>query len=399
MALTRIILFAAALLPIAWGDCALADRFELNTGGTITGEIVDRGEKGEFVVKTTAGALVTLTKQQVQRVEHEDPLLQEYETRSRSMPDTVAAHRELSEWCKQARLSKLVDHHQQRILELDPSDEQARESLGYQKHQGQWLTRDEIMTQRGLVFHEGDYRTPQDIALREREKQREEAEAEWLRTLRRWRDWLDGRRSTEAAQQIAAIDDPYAADAIVKLLEQEKDLRVRDLLTKTLAGLQHPLAVTTLVDLSLEDPDREVRLQCLDYLVRYHAPLQLTPYVSALRDKDNEIVNRAAEALETIGNPAALSPLIDALITRHKYVNTNAPPGNLNPTFDPSGGSGGLSVGGKSPVVSVDQKNIDVRQALVELSGGQDFGFDKRAWRRWFVNQQVREFVDARRDH
>ncbi len=394
----RTILFASALLQLLCAGDSRADVFELNGGGTISGEIVDRGEKGEFVIKTTAGALVTFTKKQVQHVGYKNRKQQEYEIRSRSMPNTAETHRDLAKWCKQAKLTKLADHHRRRLLELDPSDEAARESLGYQKFQGRWLTRDDIMTQRGLVYYQGAYRTPQDIAIQERKKHREVAEAEWLRKIRRWRDWLGGRRSTEAAQQIAEIRDPYAAEAIAKLLKQEKDLRVRDLLTETLAALRHPVAVTTLVNLSMEDPDREVRLQCLDYLMKYHSPLNLSPYLGALRDKHNAIVNRAAEALETINNPAAISPLIDALVTNHKY-SKNEIPGEMKAAFDPSGeGGGGFSFGSKSKFVRIDQQNLDVRRALVELSGGQDFGFDEKTWRRWFVNQQVREYVDARRD-
>ena len=237
-------------------------------------------------------------------------------------------------------------------------------------------------------------------------KTNEAAEAEWLRKIRLWRGWLKGRRSAEAAQAIAEIHDPHATRALVDLLEKEKDPQVRDLLTATMAELQHPLAVTTLVDLSLADPDREVRLQCLEYLQKYHAPIRLTPYIKALKSKNNSIVNRAAEALHELGNPAATSPLIDALVTTHKYLKTNVPPGETNVSFDPSGGNGGgggggggLSLGGKSKYVRINQRNLDVRQALVELSGGQDFGFDERAWRRWFINLQTQEFADTRRDN
>ncbi len=386
-------------MPFAEG--ARSEVFELKKGGSVAGELVDRNEQGEYLVRTAEGALITFSKKQVRRVEHQKKNQLDYEKRSRLMPDTLESHRKLVQWCKQAQLSKQAEHHRRRILELDPEDEKARESLGYQKHQGRWLTRDEIMAERGLRYYDSAYRTPQDIALREREKEREASEAGWHRKIRRWRDWLNGRRSAEAAQQLAAIQDPRAAVPLAKLLKQEKDLRVRELLTSTLAELRHPLAVTTLVNLSLEDPDREVRLQCLDYLLKFHAPIHLTPYVKALKSPNNQIVNRAAEALYKIGHPAAMSPLIDALVTRHKYLKSNVPTGDLNASFSSGGGGaggGGLSLGNKAKHVRLDQQNLNVRQALVELSGGQDFGFDKKAWRRWFVNQQTQEFVDARRD-
>ena len=409
------ILLLGALVAVGMSapQFASADIFQLKSGGQVTGVIVDRGTQGEFVVQTEGGAVVTLSRRQVANQVAQDKVDLQYAQRSRSLPDTAAAHRKLAAWCKENRLSKQARHHLQRIIELDPLDEAARLSLGYQKHRGRWLTRDEIMAARGLrKYSDGKYRTPQDIALRERTKQREQAETDWFRKIRKWVSWLDDRRAAEAAQMISNVKDPHAADGIVKLLEREQNQRVRDLLTATLAELKHPKAVTALIDFSLDDPDREVRLQCIDYLLQHHQPISLRPYVKALADRENEIVNRAAEALHHIGDPQAISPLIDALVTTHKYKNRAAAPGNIGAAFNPNGGAigggaagggggisgGGLSMGGKPKVVQLNIPNTKVRQALVELSGGLDYEFNERLWRRWFVNQQIQSYVDTRRD-
>lgn len=397
---------ALGILVALLSGTAHADIFHLKEGGQIVGELVDRGGKGEYVVKSNVGATITLTRRQVTRVERQDKIDLEYVQRSRDLPNTVEAHRDLVAWCKKHKLSKQVDHHLRRILELDPQDEQARTSLGFQKHQGRWMTRDQIMQQRGLQRYKGNYRTAQDIALKKQKENREIAEAEWFRKIDLWRGWLDNpRRSDDAAANISAIRDPYATKAIVKLLEKEEDQDVRDFLTVTLAELNHPLAVITLVDFSLEDPVHEVRLECLDYLLARDEPISLTPYVNALdeRRNSNEIINRAAEALQILGNTEAISPLIDSLVTTHKYQNTDAPPGEINASFDPSGrgnafGGGGLTLGGSPKVRKVAHKNLAVRYALIELSGGLDFEFDEKAWRRWYVNEQIQEFVDTRRD-
>lgn len=382
---------------------ASADEFQLKTGGTIQGSVRDRGDNGEYLVRTDQGALVTLSRRQIDDVVAVDDIDQAYEERSRTSPDTVEAHRELANWCKENRRSKLAKAHLQRILELDPADEQARLKLGYQQYRGQWLTRDEMMAARGMRKYDGDYRTAQDIALRERTKRRERIETDWLLKLRTWVGWLDKRRSDEAVTLISEIEDPHAAVAIVKLLEREKNQRIRDLLTETLANLKTPLTVQTLVNFSLNDPDPEVRLQCLDYLLRYHRPINLEPYVQALNDRkySNQIINRAGVALGEIGNPEAISPLIDALVTTHTFTNPSAPPGNISAGFgtSPNGGGGGLSMGGKkTKTVRRNLQNLKVRQALVELSGGLDYGFDEKIWRRWFVKKQIPDYVDARRD-
>ena len=392
-----VVLLLALLVPMV---TARADVFELTKGGRVTGVLVERGADEEYVVRTESGAVVTLTRKQVHKVIQADDNLLEYEQRNRSMPDTIEAHRELAKWCKGHQLTKFREHHLKRILQLDPNDKQVRHSLGYQLHNGRWLTRDQIMLERGLRNYDGAYRSEQDITLREREKKREEAENDWLNNIATWRRWLDKRRADEAVQNIRAIQDPLAAPALTKLLRREKNSIVRDLYLATLGELRHPAAVTQLVQLSLEDPDREVRQQCLDDLLRVHQPISLTPYVKALdeRKNDNAIIQNAAEALERLGNPAAISPLIDALITTHRVANPNAPPGEMNASFDPSGGGAGFSFGGGKKIFKEDFQNPAVRRALNELSGGQDFEYNEGAWRRWFVNQQIREHVDARRD-
>ncbi len=383
-----------------------ADIFQLKSGGQVTGIIIDRGSQGEYVAQTDQGAVVTLSRRQVKKVVPQEKVDLQYAERSRTLPDTVETHRELAAWCKKKKLSKKKIHHLERLLELDPTDEAARLSLGYQKHHGRWMTRDGIMAARGMRKYDGKFRTPQDIALRERTKKREQAETDWFRSIRRWVSWLDDRRADEAAEMITDVKDPYAAKAIVKLLNSEDNQRVRDLLTATLAELKHPVVVTTLVNFSILEPDREVRMQCLEYLLQNHQPISLMPYIKALQDRDNEIVNRAAEALRLLENPRAISPLIDALVTTHKYKNRNAPVGNMGASFSPKGsgpggggGGGGLNMGGnKSKYIKRDRRNLQVRQALVDLSGGQDYEFDERLWRRWFVNEQIHDFVDTRRD-
>ena len=379
------------------------DIFRLKSGGQVHGTVLKRSAQGEYIVRTESGAVFSLSRRQVDDIDAQDEIDLEYAARSRSLPDTVEAHRELATWCKANRLTRVAKHHLRRIIELDPMDEAARLSLGYQQHRGRWLTRDEMMAARGLTRYDGDHRTSQDILLRERTKKREQAEAEWLRQIRTWVGQLDKRRGAEAAKSLTSIEDPLAARALVQEIRQTKDPRVFDLLLGVLAELRHPLAVTTLVDLSLDDPDEEIRLQCLEYLKKYHSPVSIQPYVKSLNERKNNnvTINRAAEALAQLGNPRAISPLIDALVTTHKFVKSKSTPGNINPTFTSGagGGGGGLSMGGdKSNVYLDDVQNLNVRQALVELSGGQDYEFDEALWRIWFVKEKTPAYVDTRRD-
>jgi hypothetical protein len=388
------------MLLLAPCSAAWADVFELTDGGRLTGVLVERGSAEQYLVRTDSGAMVTLTKTQVRKFTETDDNLLEYRQRSRTLPDTVEAHRQLAQWCKEHQLTKLRNHHLQRIMQLDPSDKETRKSLGFQLRKGRWLTRDQIMAERGLRPYKGDYYSEQDIAILERDGRRETAEIQWQQDISLWRRWLDKRRTDEAVQNISQIRDPLAAPALVKLLGREKNPRVRELYLSTLGELRHPAAVDTLVQISLQDPILETRQQCLDALLRVHQPISITPYVKALHERKNtnNVIQNSAEALERLGNPAAISPLIDALVTTHRVSNADAPPGEMNAAFDPKGGGGGLSMGGGKKVYTRDFQNSSVRRALNELSGGQDFEYNERAWRHWFVNQQRHEYVDARRD-
>ncbi|MDZ4659861.1 MAG: HEAT repeat domain-containing protein [Bythopirellula sp.] len=380
---------------------ARADIFHLTEGGQLVGQLAERGPNDEYIIHTQLGGTVTLAKDQVQEIVRQSEHQQDYESRSRSLPDTVAAHRSLATWCKEQQLAEHAEHHLRRIIELDPDDEQARTSLGYQQHQGQWLTRDDVMAQRGMRFYDGTYRTEQDVALRERTKAFQNAEVEWLRQLKLWRNWLDSRRpdrAEEAELQIQAITDPRAATSLVKMLDGERDDSLRPMWMEILSQVRHPVAMRKLIDLSIDEPDRDTRLQCLEYLLRMNDEIDIQPYVKALRSKDNEIVNIAAEALGQIGNPEAIRALIDALVTRHKFELVSQ--GEMSASFSPDGSGGaGLSAGNKPKFVDEDVENIEVRRALIALSGDQDFGFDETAWSRWYENQRSQQvYVDPRRD-
>lgn len=396
-----LLIVAAAILATSAGiDPTHADVFQLEDGGKIVGTLIEHGKDGESVIRSESGALVTLEESQIRKVVRVGDDLLEYQQRSRSIPDTVEAHHRLAAWCKEHQLSRQRKHHLKRVLELDPSDREARMSLGYQEHQGRWLTRDQIMQAWGLEMYKGDYRSAQEIALLKRRDKFEHADADWFDKLKLWRRWLDSRRRDEALANLRDVRDPMAAPALIKLLDRERNLEIQELYLSILGELPHAAAIEKLVEFSIYDPLPEIREMCLESLLRNHQPVPLTPYTKALKSRENEVVRQAAEALHRIENPEAISPLIDALVTTHKFNNPNAPQGNMNAAFAPGGGGGGgLAMGGnKNKVIRVAMRNDEVLRALVDLSGGQNYEFNEEAWRRWYVNTQIYENVDARRD-
>jgi hypothetical protein len=324
----------------------------------------------------------------------------DYDELARGSADTVEAHWKLAEWCREHNLREQAQRHLTRILELDPNHQQARALLGFRKKDGQWMTRDEVMESRGMVKYEGRYVTRQHVELLARRKELKITHADWANNLERLRRWLTGRREDRSAQALAEIQsirDPLAAEAVVSMLKREENPELKRLWMEVASRLDHRAAIDALVQHSLLDTDPETRHQCLEYLITSGRRGLVAPYVRALKDKNNEIVNRAGAALSQIGDPSAVGPLIDALITKHRFKVADGNPDQHAYTFSPQ--TGGFSFGGGGPkFVTQAIRNPDVLGALVTLSGGTSFDYDQEQWRRWLAAQAKQQQIDIRRD-
>lgn len=292
------------------------------------------------------------------------------------------------------------EHHLEKLVEYDPNHAEARRLLGYQLIDGKWLTREEIMQSRGYEHYEGDWRTPQDIALREAKKRREEAELKWKIDLRRWHAALTGNdaaRAAEAQRQILAAREVRAAPALVELLEGERRPQVKKLLIDALAGNPSGTATAALMELAIKEPDGELRTRASDAVLERKHPDMVRQLAKALKSNNNTEVNRAAVLLGELGYESAISPLIDALVTKHRFKVGSGRP-QVGATFSPGRG-GGLNYGGGGPkILQQAAENHDVLSALVKLSGSQNFEFNAAAWRRWYANTLRVQAVNLRRD-
>ena len=394
-------LLVGSILWTSLSNAAHGDILELENGGRIEGRIVKSsdGDKQSYTVELPGGGWLTIPRSQVARVESTSEAEAEYPKLARTSPDTVEAHWKLAEWCRERKLRDQSQRHLSRILELDPNHEQARAILGFRKNEGQWMTRDEVMESRGMVMYEGRYVTRQHVELLERQKEAKGSQVDWAKNVKRMRRWLTGRRQDQSAQALAEIQsirDPLAAEAVVDMLRREPDPELKQLWMEVAGRLDHQAAVDALVELSLLDPDPEIRHQSLEYLVKSGRKGLLRPYVRALKDRDNEIVNRAGEALGQIGDADAIGPLIGALITTHKFKVAEGNPDQYAISFSPQGGA--FSFGGGGPqTVTQAMQNPSVLNALQSLSGT-NFDYDQNQWRAWLAAQSKRQAVDVRRD-
>jgi hypothetical protein len=371
--------------------------FELRAGGRVVGRLLnpDESPRRTYQIETLSGARITLATDQVVKRTGLGPRETEYEKLRADSPDTIDAHWTLADWCRENYLSAQRETHLRRILELDPDHKRARAALGYSRIDGQWKTRKEAMESRGLRWYQGRYRTPQEIEVMVRQQERKQAKNKWFGLLKRYSGWLDGEKSEQGREAIAAIHDPAAVEALDRYLAEERRREVKSLYIEALARIDTPEAIGSLRTCAVDDDDEEVRLLCLDHLKKEKRPDTVAYFIRMLQDKDNAIINRAAVALAHMKDKSAVKPLIDALVTRHERKVTLGNPGGVGAAFG-SGGTG-LGVGSTTRTITETRENQAVLDALVSLTRV-NFGFDVAAWDYWYAEQNKRAPVDARRN-
>jgi HEAT repeat protein len=244
--------------------------------------------------------------------------------------------------------------------------------------------------------------------LAQEEEERKQLLKRWNDQIRLWRQWVlrVPERAAAAANQLRAIDDPAAAPVLIQLLnERNEPPALRRIYLEALAKLPGAAITQELVKHALADADAQVREDAARWLAERGDPGAVMMLVRSLKKfagevtpiEENVAINQIARVLATLKSPEAIPVLIDVLVTRHKKAVSLG--GGLNPTFS-SGGGGGLSLGNASRTIVGDVENPAVRDALVALSGGANFGFDPAAWRRWYEEQYqpLPPTFDLRRD-
>jgi hypothetical protein len=387
-----------------------ADVFLLHNGGRIQGTWVNRQAESPlpYEILTAEGGKLVLEASQVRQAVIQDAPVEQFNQLLRECPDTVDARWQLAEWCRRHRMSPQRDVILKLILELEPDHAGARHGLGYSQVRGQWVTQRDIQRRRGYRQYDGRWRLAQEVALLEKSKAVEQAEKRWLGQLRTWREMLATEEARQAYRNIAAVRDPHCVTALAVLLKEEPFRQIKLLYIEVLAEIGTPAAVESLFEASLRDPDIEIFHASLDEIVRLEPPHVSRQYVEILKDEDNLCVNRAAHALGRLDDRSVLSPLIDALTTTHyvvipkqtdRYTNTFASPGVGMPAGASPPGGTSFSAGDETKVLTQRLNNQEVLEALIKLSGGVNFGFDRQAWRFWLAaeNKSAAPGGDLRR--
>jgi hypothetical protein len=392
--LSALVLLVAGLVH---PDSTSAEVFVLTGGGQVVGELLnpDESPRKTYVIRTSAGVEITLDAARVAKRLDLSPAEVEYEKIKSQYPDTVDGQWRLAEWCNEHRLSAQRTVHLERVIALDTNHKQARAALGYSQIDGKWQTQKDAMESRGYRRYQGRWLTEQQIEVLERKQKQDREEKDWYVKIKRWSGWLGGPKTDEARQGFAAINDPAAVKSLADILVRDKRWEAQAIYIETLARIGTGDAMKALAVRAIDDPVEEVRLTCLDHLKKQKHPDVIAYFVGRLKDKkDNRIVNLAGAALGQMGDTSAVDPLIDALVTVHKFKVTSGS-GQTSAGFNSAGG-GGLSMGSSTKIVPVTMQNQAVLDALIALTGV-NFNFDVDAWKNWHASKNQKAPLDARR--
>lgn len=164
----------------------LADDVVLKGAGQFSGRIVD--QTAEMVTIDIGDGKIGVPMSRVERIVKGRSALDEYDERAHRLKDQDAGGwKKLGQWALEQGLSTQSRQAYEKVLAVAPDDAQAREALGFVRHEGRWLTEEENYVARGFVKHDGEWMTPAaaqaaqasvaaDDARREAEQRANEAE-------------------------------------------------------------------------------------------------------------------------------------------------------------------------------------------------------------------------------
>jgi hypothetical protein len=413
-----------------------ADTVMLRTGALVRGRVLDatgalghrpatkaeREQAAHLVaVFTLTGGRLIFDSADVSGVTKRPLVVEEYEVRKRHTENDVESQWRLAEWCKSRGLRSQREETLRQVLALDPDNLQAHQGLGQTKRDGQWRTYDEEMRARGFVKFENRYVAQQEVEILKKLHQRKRLDQDWVERVRGAMRSLasnDPEKRRRGSDTLLRISDAEAIPALNKILLPSGNDDTRELYVHILAGIKDDKATANLVDTSLFDSSKPVRVAAQEAIVQRPRTTAAGLYARHLRDGDNEIVRRCGLMLEKVGDASVISQLIDALVTIHGVptqvvdnsnsynFNRNGLPANTVPLPPdvygklatgqyPNGvqvvSPPGVMMPGPTPktvIVDHEYRNTEVLSALQALTR-QSFGFDKEAWQRWWAARQV----------
>jgi len=395
---------------------ACADIVYLKTGGVMRGLIKtadDSTDKTSVTMSLLSGAEVELIVEHISSQQLRPLKFEEYEVRAESLPDTLKAHWELAEWCREQKLDEQREIHLEIVLVIDPKHRQAHYGLRHTFYREQWMTREEYDQTRiadGFVKYKGKWVPADKLESVKSDDAATKAQREWYAKVRIWLNWATGNhpeRAADGLNNLREISDPKAVSALVQFLGKSQRADVRRLFIEITGKIEGPVPVVPLATLSVREDVRELRELALTMIDETHYDQARQLVIDELRDRNNIVVRRAGTVLAKIGDETSAPALIRALVTTHSYkvrvpvqgysfgVDGSIPSGSgLPPEIEIGLRTGvydsvqvvpllGAARATKLIPVAINRENAEVLMALRQITEN-NFGFDEKAWQRWW---------------
>lgn len=389
-----------AFLPsrVAADDSLLFDTVQLANGGVILGKATTINDGGQqfWLVETRDGGTLKLRRSQVRHVRKPPEAAPEYLERLKSMPDSIAAHWEMQQWCSENRLARQREFHLMQVIRHDPDHRDARRLMNYRMVDGVWVHTDHFHQNQGYVREGTQWRLPKSIELNaQKEEVRDRIKARDVEIRSLVRKYQRGDQT--ALAEIIALNDPAAVSGLKATFIAQLDLGLRRAILDALGAIQSPGAQNALVEIAMaelpEAQSSQIREHCVRLLKQAHFNQQdvttaLRPFLSPKPEYPNWQVNAAAwiigqmDVNGQLKSTTLVGDLINALVTTHK-VQIAASGGNL--TINQSDRGSGLETGNKPTHQNLEFPNEAVLDALRALTQSRDFGYDERAWLNWYI--------------
>lgn len=402
---------AAWLLPCAaWFLLDLpttsADTFRFKDGRVIAGTLKSKSEKtidgkpqALWAIEIEPGTFIQIDPGQLDPKSRQlDPdAVEAYLTALQNLPETADAHYEFAGWCVNNGLRDFEEAHYLRALDLDPNHGPANTAAGnYKNSDGRWVKKERVMgSERGKVRHGNAWRFPGAIAIEQAEEERRLKQAEATKDLLRWHvDAISnsGKRQALALENLAKVSDPLTVSMLTELLQGKRKPvappALRILYVNILARIQTAAAAQALARVSVNDAEPQVRNAAMDALTGDMRLAAIPVFVGYLKNKNNALVNRAAEALGQLRAEQAVLPLIEALVTKHTRT-----VGGGNTNYNASA----MTFGAKEQVQEYAEQNPSVLGTLAQLTG-QNYDYIQPQWLAWYASVYAPPADDLRRD-
>lgn len=204
--------------------------------------------------------------------------------------DTLEDHLQLADWCRDRRMADQQRAHLTRVLDFDSNHVDARERLGFQLSNGQWI-------ETAVVRRQAEQRASRQQALED-----------WQATMLDLRSDLsepnpDKRKS--AAERIRAITSAEAIPAFEAVLSQHSQFAAQ-LVLETIAQMPQQEAVESLIRHAVLSPWLEIRDE---------ASLRLKS-----RPQESFVPLLLAEMYTPVESRTAVAPANGRLIYQHAFA-------------------------------------------------------------------------------